>query len=183
MKLYGVWELYNKKTPEKFYDYSEAYLDSAKRLCQVLIRSTNKASFVRGSVVQYLTFHSIELFLKGSIIAKSPTEKLSHDLDFYYKRYNKLYPAKKYRIDFPFRTNFEGLNPEQIEEARKQIPPQDQAHKYPTDKNGKEWSYLYAFEPISFLKIIEKLELDFNRIRDEIEMANKQIQPTRNTRG
>ncbi len=84
MTIYGNWELSNKNLPEQFFLFSEAYLDSAKRLCVVLKRSTKKASYQRGCVVIYLTFHATELFLKGAILAKCPKEKLSHDIQGYY---------------------------------------------------------------------------------------------------
>ena len=171
--MYGNWELSNKDLPEHFFSFSEAYIDSARRLCVVLKRSTRKASYQRGCVVLYLTFHASELFLKGAILAKSPNEKLNHDLQGYYKRYNKLYPQKEYRFEIPFGTEYLGFEPELIEQLKKQELPQDQLHKYPTDKSGKKWEGAFAFEPIELLKTIEKLRDDFNAIENMI-LANHQ---------
>jgi hypothetical protein len=168
MKLYGTWESREKDLPEKFYAFSDAYLDSAERLCKVLKRSTRKATYERGAVVLYLAFHSVELFLKGSILSKCPDEKLSHNLENYFKRYNNLYPGKRFRFDLPFKTEYTGFEPHEVEKIKKELPPQDQIHKYPTDRDGNEWRDPFAFEPISFLKVIEQLKSDFKRIRNEI---------------
>lgn len=168
MKQYGNWELYEKSTPEKFFAFSDAYLDSAKRLCKVLIRSTKKANYERGAVVLYLSYHSVELFLKGLILLKYPNEKLHHNVEEYYKRYKNLYPGKKFNFDLPFKTNYTGLEPEEIKRVKKTIPSQEQTNRYPIDKNGNEWNGAFGFEPNSFLKIITRLENDFSKIRSRI---------------
>jgi hypothetical protein len=175
MKMYGNWELSNKDLPEQFFLFSEAYLDSARRLCVVLKRSTKKASYQRGCVVLYLSFHASELFLKGAILANSPNEKLNHDIQGYYKRYNNLYPRKEYRFELPFKTEYLGFEPEVIEELKKQGLPPDQLHKYPTDKNGKKWEGAFALEPTELLKIIENLRDDFKAIK-KIILANHRLQ-------
>jgi hypothetical protein len=113
MKLYGTWESREKDLPEKFYAFSDAYLDSAERLC--------------------------------------------HNLENYFKRYNNLYPGKRFRFDLPFKTEYTGLEPHEVKKIKKELPPQDQIHKYPTDRDGNEWRDPFAFEPISFLKVIEQL--------------------------
>lgn len=168
MKLYGNWELPKEDLPAQFFSYSDAYLDSARRLCVVLKKSTRKASYSRGCVTLFLTFHATELFLKGAILYKNPKEKLNHDLEGYYKWFKKLYPKKKFMFELPFHTDYSGLQPELIEFVKKQQPPPDQLNKYPTDKNGKEWEGASVFEPIDFLSIIDQLRSDFKRIKKEI---------------
>lgn len=178
--MYGNWELSNKNLPEQFFLFSEAYLDSARRLCVVLKKSTKKASYQRGCVVLYLTFHATELFLKGAILAKSPKEKLNHDIQGYYNRYNKLYPRKEYRFEIPFRTEYLGFEPEIIAQIKMQELPPDQLHKYPTDKNGKKWEGAFALEPIESLRIIELLHYNLKEIKTKI-LANQTLQLTRQT--
>ncbi len=166
--MYGNWELSEKDLPEQFFAFSIAYLDSARRLCVVLKRSIIKATYARGCVVLYLTFHAVELFLKGAILSKSPNEKLNHDIEGYYKRYNNLYPKKTFNFELPYRTEYLGLEPEIIELVKKQQPPPDQLHKYPTDNKGSEWKGAFAFKPVEFVEIIEQLILDFGRIENKI---------------
>ena len=67
--MLGSWrQLDSKGIPFKFLAFCDAYLDSAERLCKVLKRSTRKATYERGAVVLYLTFHSVELFFKACIL-------------------------------------------------------------------------------------------------------------------
>ena len=92
--MVGSWSTDGLEIPVQVMAFSEAYLDSAERLCKILERSTRNATFERGAVVIYLTFHSVELFLKAAILHKSPNEKLNHDIEHYEKLYRKLYPGK-----------------------------------------------------------------------------------------
>jgi hypothetical protein len=55
-------EIVSLSVPLQFLAFSDAYLDSASRLCAVLRRSPNKSTYARGSVVLYLTFHSTHIF-------------------------------------------------------------------------------------------------------------------------
>ena len=148
MKMYGNWELSGKDLPEQFFAFSAAYLDSARRLCVVLKRSTKKATYARGCVVLYLTFHAAELFLKAAILSKNPKEKLNHNIEDYYKRFNSLYPNKRYRFELPFRTEYLGLEPEIIKLVKNQQPPPDQLHKYPTDRKGSEWEGAFGLRDV-----------------------------------
>lgn len=164
-KYLGSWQSDGKSIPEKFCHFSNAYLDSAERLCKVLIRSTRKASYERGAVVIYLTFHSVELFLKAAILQKCPEEYLNHNIEHYEKRYKNLYPAKKYRFEIPFKTTYYGHEPPEIKNIS---PPIEQVHRYPTDKDGKEWDGIFAFEPTSFLSDIQAIKSDTHKLRREI---------------
>lgn len=114
----------------------------------------------------FLSYHSVELFLKGVILLKNPNERLHHNVEQYYKRYKNLYPGKKFRFDLPFTTNYTGFEPEEIEKLRKNTPSQDQTNRYPIDKNGEEWNGIFSFDPDSFLKIISKLKENFKRIKN-----------------
>lgn len=49
----------------QFLAFSEAYLDSAARLCAVLAASPAESTYPRGTVVLSLAFHGIELFFES----------------------------------------------------------------------------------------------------------------------
>ncbi len=166
--LCGPWEFKDKTVSEKFFIYSEAYLNSAGSLCDLIASSPNKQSYANGVVILYLTFHAVELFLKAAVLTKSPNEPLNHKIEKYQNRYNKLYPAKRFKLEIPFKT--EDLDIEKYETAQIDIklPPQDQVNRYPVDKEGKEWNQPFAFEPYSFQKDINKLKENFRSIRQEI---------------
>ena len=96
-------DLASLSIPLRFLSRSDAYLDSASRLCTVLKRSPKKSNYDRGSVVLFLTRHAIELFLKGAILERKPNEKLgNHDIEVLSRRYKKLYPGMKYEFHAPF---------------------------------------------------------------------------------
>ena len=150
--------------PEQFCTFALAYLDSAERLCRTLARSHRKATYARGSVVLYLDAHAVELFLKGAILHKKPTERFGHNLEHLFDRYNKLYPAKKYRFELPFGAGYDGLSKSEIITAKSVSPPTDQLYRYPQDKDGKPWPGLFAFEANSFLEVLRSLRVDFERL-------------------
>ena len=184
-------DLASLSIPLQFLSFSDAYLDSASRLCAVLERSPRKSNYARGSVVLYLTFHAIELFLKGAILERKPNEKLgNHDIQVLSKRYNKLYPGMKYEFHAPFISRDEPdlshlFSSEIIEEVKiyikesKQKNPWDQRHRYPRNLDGQPWGGLVGFEPGSFLVVIKKLKVDIARLANLIFPTNNVLRGTR----
>jgi len=152
----------------QYFEYAEAYLDSAQRLCATLARSTRKATFQRGAVVLYLVQHALELFYKGAIFRAKPKERLSHGVEKLSARYLALYPGKDFYVRPWFVPSYEGLTKEQTAEVKKRQPPADQLFRYPEDKAGSPWEGLYGFEASSCLREIQALVLEFNRARDKI---------------
>jgi len=185
-------EIVSLSVPLQFLAFSDAYLDSAERLCAVLRRSPNKSTYARGSVVLYLTFHAIELFLKAAILEKSPNEQFgrNHDIEALSNRYATLYPGKKYAFEAPFRdeTDFTGLEPDIIKELKvtiktmKRKNPTDLRHRYPRNMERQLWNGAVGFEPWSFLVEIDKLKVDIARLTNLIFSANASFQGTRRKR-
>lgn len=167
-QILASWQLNSMSVPQQFIAFADAYLDSAERLCKVLRISTRKATYERGAVVLYLTFHSVELFLKAAILEQFPNEKLHHNIEHYNKRYRNLYPKKKYILDIPFQTKYLGFEPPEIKKLKKSQPSQEQINRYPIDKNGKKWNGAFAFDPDSFLREIYRLKSDFTRLKNLI---------------
>ena len=163
--MVGNWELHGKTIPFQFLSFAEAYLDSACRLCKILKRSTRKRTYPRSAVVLYLTYHSVELFLKAAILKKSPNEGLHHNIEHLSKRYRKFYPGKKYHFEIPFGTEYLGFEPP---DELPCPPPQDQLNRYPINKRYKEWRGDIGFIPESFLSVIQTLQIDFDRVKKEI---------------
>lgn len=184
-------DLANLSTPRQFLSFSDAYLDSASRLCTVLKRSPRKSNYARGSVVLYLAFHAIELFLKGAILEREPNEKLTnHDIQDLSNRYNNLYPGKKYEFHAPFISRekvdlSEIFGPEIIEEVKasleesKKKNPWDQRHRYPRNLEGQPWRGAVGFEPGSFLVEIKKLQAVIARLTNLIFPANTVLRRAR----
>jgi hypothetical protein len=161
--------------PEQFMEFSDAYMDSACRLCTVLALSSRKASYSRGSVVVYLAYHATELFLKGAILHKSPNENISntHDVRDLYNRYKKLYPKKKYDTGLLFRSeepDYSGIEPNVVKEIKIEINrleksnPIDQRTRYPQNKEGTPWDGVHGFEASSFLNELKRVRAEFLEI-------------------
>jgi hypothetical protein len=156
--------------PQQYFAYAEAYLDSAQRLCGVLARSTRKATFERSAVVLYLTHHALELFYKGAILKKAPTEhRPDHDLQKLRKRYRALYPANRLDIPAIFVTSYNGLTKQQIAQLQGLEPPLDQLYRYPEDNKGKPWSALLAFDPLSFSQDLRELRASISKAHEQID--------------
>jgi hypothetical protein len=161
-KLTVESDLKNLSLYENFFKYSSAYLFAAVTFCQKLVETPERQIYPNGAVVLYLTFHATELFLKGAILRHFPNEKLNtHTINHMKPRFRKLYPGKKYEIEFPFES----------EESDVEIPKDtiqeidtfeyDQMYRYPMSKNGNEWyehGMLPGFEATSFLKYLKYYE-------------------------
>jgi hypothetical protein len=154
----------------QFLTFSEAYMDSAARLCAVLARSPKKSNFPRGAVLLYLTLHSMELFLKAAILKQSPDEQFGgatgHDLEYLYRRYAKLYPGKKFAFEVPFKGpeldfgSFDSRFAEELKlfiKEQKPNTPTDQVYRYPRDTQGQQWKGGFGFEPTSFLAVLNQV--------------------------
>ena len=163
--------------PMQFSAFSDAYLDSAIRLCTVLSRSTRKATYVRGSVVLYLAFHATELFLKGAILKKAPKENVgaTHNIGTLNNRYKNLYPGKKYRFNLLFSSeepDFSNIEPDIVKELKiiideiEKANPPDQQYRYPQNKKGVPWHGPHGFEASSFLRVIKHLREQLKKGHD-----------------
>ena len=184
-------DLASLSIPRRFLSFSDAYLDSALRLCTVLKRTPKKSNYARGSVVLYLMFHAIELFLKGAILERKPNEKLgTHNIQGLSNRYNNLYPGKKYKFHAPFISRDEAdlsefFNPKDLEEVEiyinesEQKNPLDQRHRYPGNREGQPWDGVVGFEPESCLVAIKKLKADIAYVANLIFPANTVLRGTR----
>ena len=151
--------------PQQYATYALAYLDSAQRLCGVLARSHRKATFERGAVVHYLAAHSIELFLKGAILRRAAAEKLTHDLDHLHKRYKKLYPEKRYKLENPFQTNYpDGMSSADKRMLKALTPPTDQLFRYPNDRDGNPWIGAHGIQANLFQQQLTTLRQEFEHL-------------------
>ena len=172
-------EILSLSAPEQFMAFSDAYLDSACRLCTVLACSTKKATYARGTVVLYLSFHATELFLKGAILHKSPNENIgsTHNIETLYNRYLTLYPKNKNKFELLFKSSepdYSEMEPNLVKELKIEIKeleksnPNDQRYRYPQNKNGKPWHGVQGFEASSFLLEIKQLRKEFLNMAKQI---------------
>lgn len=183
-QMHHEYDLHYLRYPLKLLSFFDAYLDSVSRLCPVLKRSSRKSNYARGAVVLHLTFHAVELFLKGAILARNPNEDLgTHNIQGLSNRYNNLYLGKKYMFHPPFIGTVQGelskiYGPGNvkkvkifIEESEKKNP-LNQRHRYPGNFEGHPWRGSVGFEPGSCLGEIKTLKADIARLTNLIFPAN-----------
>ncbi|MHB8070307.1 MAG: hypothetical protein ACYDIC_20640 [Desulfobaccales bacterium] len=181
----GSWEM-PKNIPLQFLSFAKAYLDSAAQLCDRLCEAPQESSYPRGSVILFLVFHSIELFLKAAILMRQEKdEKLDHNIYRLKQRYDYLFPESDYSWNIPFKTEYPGLEPQQIEKQKKQNNSinHHELYLYPTKKNIEKWKGVFAFKPISFSCDIKAVAADFSRLEPIIFISNKEIQPNSSVGG
>ena len=73
--------LASEDIPAEFVRSAIGYLDCAEKLNALMVTGSWQSSFHRGQPILWLTFHSIELFLKACILQVDPSETVSgHEL-------------------------------------------------------------------------------------------------------
>ena len=162
-------KLFRAPAHEQYFAYAEAYLDSASRLCQVMARSKRKATYQRGAVILFLTQHGMELFYKGAILRRNPTERWEHGVTKLRKRYKNLYPGKRFEIPELFKTSYPGFTKAEIAQLERNELPLHELYRYPEGKAGATWRGLHAFEAKSFyLGLLDAKEA----VKNAIEKIN-----------
>src|SRR2546425_13326000 len=106
--MIGSWEIDRLDSSGQLFAFSRSYLKSSAALCSRLQRLRRKPRYPEATVVLFLARHSVELFLKGAIIARSPKTKLHHDLAKLKSKYDRLYRDSKFACSLPFGTQYPG---------------------------------------------------------------------------
>lgn len=78
--MIGSWEIGSLDKSAQFFAFAEAYLSSSSALCSRLKRLRAPLKYLQTTVVLFLARHSVELFLKGAILVRTPKDKLHHRL-------------------------------------------------------------------------------------------------------
>jgi hypothetical protein len=179
-KMYVLSDLQRLSIPDQLFHFSQANLDSAEMLCLAMCGNNQVATYAHGAVIQSLTFHALELFLKAAILRSEPTATFGgptgHDLTLLYNRYKGLYPEKCMQFDAPFMSgpldanDLVGLDQNIIDELVKSDRERkkdkvDQLHRYPIDMKGNEWKSLFGFEPNSFGLRIKQIQSDLSAVK------------------
>jgi hypothetical protein len=180
MKMLMLNDVQQVPLAERFLLYARANLDAAIRLTDALRLREDEQSFADGAVTLSLAFHSVELFLKGAILLAEPGVNFKsegHNIAQLERRYRKLYPAKTFRFEMPFRSEVaEMVEPdpelqrqlaEQLKELEKKIP-QDQFLRYPANNQGEGWETVeqmaMGYSASLFASTLNRLRNDFVRL-------------------
>jgi hypothetical protein len=166
----GSWDIENLSSAEHFADLAHAYLDCSILLCSEMSKKSFSANFSRGRVILFLSLHSVELFLKGAILKRSPSAaRNTHVLRDLQSAYNELYPEDQFRWELPFRTEYLGFTTQQeVKTLLKEEQPLDQLYRYPINREGNPWRGIIGFEVKDFLSKLENIKEDFCRLEKQI---------------
>lgn len=190
-----------------FNDYfilADSYSVSAKSLFQIIINNGNKLCGVGRSQDEsnkkacklhdtsdaalfipalFLSFHSIELFIKGMLKMNNVNFNGTHDLTYLLKELEKIYGKKNKvvkSLSWFNKSFFDKLKDFKVNNKITSVNELYEAFRYPDDKSGKLYEYFflkYNFEKgISYCKtIIGKLDEVRNFVIDEVSKYKERI--------
>ena len=163
------WDSDNLTVPQKHLSLSEAYIQASIILCTELVKDPDTETYEKGCVVMFNARLGVELFLKAALLKINPGTKLHHDIDSLALEYSRLYPEDTFRWSIPFTSEKLGAkSKEELNESRKRLRqeyPQDQALRYPINKQKEEWAALSVFSAIEFMPIVMQVKSDVSRLK------------------
>lgn len=144
-----------------YYNRSLAFLEHA-RITSSSVDSELYNTEEYFNITAYSLYHSLELFIKFAILARTSQEELvtsnkykTHNLKNLIQEYKDLYPEEIYDLQLPF-----------DDEVFKGLDNLDQMLKYPTDNKNELWKRSLIF---SYTKdFIEQLQTNIQSIGSKI---------------
>lgn len=155
------------EVPMEYICQARSYLDAAEKLNSLMCDSEWSATFNRGRVVMWLTFHATELYLKGLVLKLDVGAKVGgHSLASLTETLNGLCPSAK--CDPPF--GVEPLPPGSglAEEAAQIERRFHEMLRYPTNKTGDIWEGVHSFSPHTFAAVVETTRSSYERLFSQI---------------
>jgi hypothetical protein len=167
--MIGNWDILNLSEPMRYIEYAKAYLQASIAMCLRMKENESHCTWSNACVVMMLASHSVELFLKGAILAKKSTANLgNHHLEYLNAIYRETYSDPKYHFEVPFKTSCLGMTDMEIEALKKDRPQPSILFRYPVWKRGVEWEGVYGFEPQGFLSLLDSLRENYDRVLAQI---------------
>ena len=147
----------------EFMKLALCHLEAAERLNSLMSKKSWPANYYRGQSVLLLTFHSVELFLKGFILKLAPATKVEgHSLANLVEKLKVLAPDIKF--DPPFKVEALVPYPESVRRAKQQEKRFHEVLRYPIDKNGKPWPGTRGFSTPSCTRLLARVRSDCERL-------------------
>lgn len=158
--------------PMEFMKLALSHLQAAEQLNSLMSERRWPSNYYRGQAVLLLTFHSVELFLKGFILKLDPSAKVGgHSLARLTKMLKRLAPSVEF--DPPFKVEALVPYPELVRRAEEQEKKFHEVLRYPIDTNGKPWQGVRGFSASSCKRLLARIRSDCERVHDQLfEGAN-----------
>jgi len=159
-------ELRHLSVPERFFAYAWAYRNAAAAQCLEMASDHEACTWPNATVVLLLAAHAVELFLKGAILHHDPTADVwHHRIDALSREYLRRFPNSAFSWSVPFKSEYLGMTEAEIQEAEKTMLVPSILYRYPVSKGGEEWKTAIGFVPIEFVRILDQLKDDFDRLK------------------
>jgi hypothetical protein len=168
------WDIKALSDSERYFLYAESYLQTSRSVALRMREDQAERTWPHASVALMLAAHSVELFLKGALIARSPDSLAGirgldrHRIDMLAEAYFRVFPEEEFVFAIPFQSEYPDLTDEEIAKLKKEEPAPSILYRYPVEAPGKEWRGLQGFEPQSFIEMLVELGQAYERIRGRI---------------
>jgi hypothetical protein len=145
--------------PMEFMKLALSHLEAAEKLTLLMSEKAWSSNYYRGQAVLLLTFHAVELFLKGFILKLAPGTKIGgHSLAVLTKKLKSLAPDIEF--DPPFKVEALPPYPLLIREAEEKERRFHEVLRYPIDKKGKPWPGVRGFSASSCMRMLKRIRTD-----------------------
>ncbi|MBI5047672.1 MAG: hypothetical protein HZB54_01790 [Deltaproteobacteria bacterium] len=154
-------EVSDRDVPMEFMKLALSYLEAAERLNSLMLEKAWPSNYYRGQAVLLLTFHAVELFLKGFILKLAPRAKVDgHSLAALTNKLKGL--ASDIEFDPPFKV--EALTPFLVLGAEAKEKKFHEVLRYPINKKGKPWPGVRGFSTSSCNRMLKRVRADCERL-------------------
>jgi hypothetical protein len=156
-------DIADKDLPVEYMMHAFSSLEGAERLNALMLKGEFEENYYRGLTVLWLSYHSVELFLKGCILKHQPNYKFdSHstpvDLT---KALVSLDP--EFDFDPPFKAEVARADGSLLDEAKKEEKVLHVVFRYPAKKDGERWRGVRAFSAALAQSDLDQIRMDFER--------------------
>jgi len=154
----------------KHFTFSSSCLNASFVICNYIEEAEERHRWSNTCVVTMLAIHSVELFLKGAILAKGEKPEVTHNLEKLKSQYDRLYSDKCFKWHLPFQVLSADIKDKEYTDAVKKSKNQPaMPFRYPADTEWKESIDIGIFFPESFrVEKLESLKKTYERIIPKI---------------
>lgn len=131
------WDINEKPLSERYFILAQSYIECSFFIFESILSESLDNTYSNGQSGALLFGHSLELFLKGSIIHAKGRVDNTHSLEKLYNEFKKTFPGKIFEFDGEI-DNF-------IKQDKSQ--PYNEFFRYPIDKDSNVWigNFFYDF--------------------------------------
>ena len=163
MNIHLRREVLESDIPEEFIKLALSHLEAAEKLTSLMSKGAWKSNYYRGQSVLLLTFHAVELFLKGFVLKLAPGTKVKgHSLAKLAAKLKALDPG----IDFdpPFKVEALVPYPEAVRLSEAKEKKFHEVLRYPIDEDGKPWPGVRGFSAASCQRLLKRVRAECEQV-------------------